>query len=355
MSALLPHLTMITGKKGSGKSLYAVSLIEQAIKENEQLIKNGLEPRAIYTDITDIKFEGVLPAPLDWRETPMNSIIFYDEIQNNDLFKRTGKRMNDNPIISEFTLMRKTNHIIYLITQHPQFIDMTVCRLVDHHLHVVRGFGLPAANIYHWEGYCSNPDDPTNKSRAISEIKFSHPKKLFDKYKSGEVKDSIKTKIPTKIKMMVIFIIMLICGLVYFGMRSNFKEIATGEAGREVIQGSSDHPVDQKSVQSDSSQSSTTNQELQRARQEILDLKKQLLGKRAVYIGDEDIRPAMIVGSGSSCRAFNSYGDLLYVSASECSDMRNDFSLIPASRVQRATARRDDDQNSSEPDLRPVS
>lgn len=339
-STLYPHLTMITGKKGSGKTLFTVSLIEQLIKDNDALVKSGKEPRQIYSDIDGLNFDSIHPAPDDWRETPNNSIIIYDEVQKREEWQRTGKRINKNEMIVDLTTMRKTNHIVYIITQHPQMIDNTVCQLIDHHLHVVRGFGLPASNIYHWEGYCSNPDNDINKSKAISEIKFNHPKRLYDKYLSGIEKDSIKTNVPNKVKFMIIFILMMIFGSVYLFFSSDFVDIAKGEhvdqiMEGEVVKGKESSPAPAQDVQ----------RELDEAKLEIERLKKQMLGRRALYITDDDIRPSMIVSTSSGCRAYNMRGDLLILSSSECLAMSEDFALIPAS--PRAIASKNDSEVSS--------
>lgn len=346
MSTLYPHLTMITGKKGSGKTLFTVSLIEQMIKDNDALVKAGKEPRLIYSDIDGLTFEGVLPAPDDWRDTPNKSIIIYDEIQKREAYQRTGKRLNNNQMIIDFTTMRKTNHIIYMITQDPQFIDNTVCKLIDHHLHVVRGFGLPASNIYHWEGYCSTPDNQTNKARAISEIKFNHPKRLYDKYVTGVEKDSIKTNIPNKIKIMFVFIVMMIVSALYLFVSSDAVGLATGEQGAKIANPDA-LPVSDSQNPAQSQQNPNKNNELQnelnQAKLEIERLKREMLGKRALYVQDELIRPAMVIEStGVGCRVYNAAGDLLLLDAAECLAMSSDRALMPSSRLQARNQRTGD-------------
>lgn len=342
MAALYPHLTMITGKKGSGKTLFTVSLIEQMLKDNADLVKAGKEPRAIYSDIDGLTLDGVLPAPDDWRDTPNNSIIIYDEVQKREAYQRTGKRLNNNQMVIDFTTMRKTNHIVYMITQDPQFIDNTICKLIDHHLHVVRGFGLPASNIYHWEGYCSTPDNATNKARAISEIKFNHPKRLYDKYVTGVEKDSIKTNIPNKVKYMIIFIILMVVSATYLFFSSDAIDIATGEHGQKIANPNA-QPVNDAQ---NSAQNPTTNNELQneldKAKLEIERLKRDMLGKRSLYVQDELIRPAMVVESSNGCRVFNSAGDLLMLDSSECLAMSSDRALMPSSRLQARNQRTGD-------------
>jgi hypothetical protein len=346
MATLYPHLTMITGKKGSGKTLFTVSLIEQMVKDNEALVKAGKEPRAIYSDIDGLQFDSILPAPDDWRDTPNNSIIIYDEVQKREEWQRTGKRINNNKMILDFTTMRKTNHIIYIITQDPQFIDSTVCKLIDHHLHVVRGFGLPASNIYHWEGYCSTPDNATNKARAISEIKFNHPKRLFDKYVTGVEKDSIKTNIPGKVKFMVIFIIMMIVSSLYLFGSSDFVDIATGEHGQKIANPDAlpvSDPQNPAAPQQNPTKTNELQNELNEAKLEIERLKREMLGKRSLYVQDELIRPAMVIEStGGGCRVYNAAGDLLLLDPSECLAMSSDRALMPSSRLQARNQRTGD-------------
>ena len=66
-------MILITGTPGSGKSLFAVAKILELQKQ--------FPDRELFADIEGLQIDGVERSPEDWRETPENSIIFYDEAQ----------------------------------------------------------------------------------------------------------------------------------------------------------------------------------------------------------------------------------------------------------------------------------
>lgn len=82
-------ITLITGTPGSGKTLFAVTKILEYVKQNQKLLEQGKEPRMIYANIDGLNIDGVEPAPVDWRDTPDGSVIFYDEIQQLEPFQKT--------------------------------------------------------------------------------------------------------------------------------------------------------------------------------------------------------------------------------------------------------------------------
>ena len=65
-------LHLITGTPGSGKTLYAVSLIMRYVKENEILLIEGKDPRPIYADIDE------------WDMTPGLTTNAYEDFVNKD-------------------------------------------------------------------------------------------------------------------------------------------------------------------------------------------------------------------------------------------------------------------------------
>jgi len=176
-------LILITGVPGSGKTLYAVDLLENYRKENEELIKIGSEPRAIYSDIDGIQIDGVLPAPDDWRECPDGSLVFYDECQQK--FGPDGQGRSSRADIQEFETHRHRGFDIILITQHPKLLHAHIRRLVGRHYHVFRMYGTQNAKIFSRDGQI-DIDKPAQLNQQDSYV-WTYPKQHFDKYKSATI------------------------------------------------------------------------------------------------------------------------------------------------------------------------
>ena len=100
-------LKLITGIPGSGKTLYAVSMLKKVVEHNATLPVD--EQRSIYCDITGLTIEGIEPPPLDWRQTPPKSLLIYDEAQLHKPFK-AARGLSPYEYIENLTLTRKQGH-----------------------------------------------------------------------------------------------------------------------------------------------------------------------------------------------------------------------------------------------------
>lgn len=182
-------MILITGTPGSGKSLFAVSKILELQK---------LHPdRPIYADIEGLQIDGVERSPEDWRETPENSIIFYDEAQQHERF-RSGTSANKDEIVQKLQVHRHTGHDIFFITQSPRFLNAFVMDLIGEHYHLHRPYGAKLASVYYWRGAQKQPNSEAAKERSENNFQFVYPKEVFQLYKSATA-HHVKFKIPTKI------------------------------------------------------------------------------------------------------------------------------------------------------------
>ncbi|MEC8567743.1 MAG: zonular occludens toxin domain-containing protein [Pseudomonadota bacterium] len=141
-------ITLITGLPSSGKTLYAASLILDYTLANADLVSDGLSPRQIYADIDRINIESVLPAPLDWRQTPDGSILFYDNIHSKETFSRSSV-VSD--VLRQLEIHRHTRHDIFLISQSPAFLHRYILPLVTQHFHLSFKFDDISANVTLWD------------------------------------------------------------------------------------------------------------------------------------------------------------------------------------------------------------
>lgn len=188
----------ITGITGAGKTLYCIGLILKLQKENQKRIEKGEEPRQIYADIKGLRINGVLPSPEDWRETPENSIIFYDEAPlKHPRFAYAGRKFSDDPIVRQMAENRHENKDLYFITQDPQFLNNTIAKLVWRQYYVKRISGSNASSIYSWDKYIPNPTTDAIQKQAVERDTFFFDKSHYDLYDSA-VEHSVKFRLPKK-------------------------------------------------------------------------------------------------------------------------------------------------------------
>ena len=200
-------LKLITGIPGSGKTLYAVSMLKKVVEHNASLPVD--EQRNIYCDITGLTIEGIEPPPLDWRQTPPKSLLIYDEAQFQKPFQ-AGRGLSPYQYIQELTIHRKTAHEIWYITQDPKRLHGNILDMVETHWHLDRPYGAKLANIYQFRGAERNPRSRTAIERAERKTLFNYDKRLFDLYQSSEVEDGIKLRLPPKLFMGIAAILAII-------------------------------------------------------------------------------------------------------------------------------------------------
>lgn len=194
-------LKLITGIPGSGKTLYAVSMLKKAVEHNSTLPAD--EQRKIYCDITGLTIEGIEPPPLDWRLTPPKSLLIYDEAQFQKPFQ-AGRGLSPYEYIQQLTIHRKTGHEIWYITQDPKRLHGNILDMVETHWHLDRPYGAKLATIYQFRGKETNPKSRSAIERAERKTLFNYDKRLFELYQSSEVEDGIKLRLPLK---MVLFVL----------------------------------------------------------------------------------------------------------------------------------------------------
>lgn len=190
-------IKIITGIPGAGKTLWAVTQLKKVVDENNKLPEN--QRRMIYSDITGLDLEGVITeTPLDWRETPQNSLIVYDEAQFNVPFQATAKSLSEYDYIRDLTIHRKTGHELWYITQDPKRLHSNILEMAESHFHLDRPFGAKYANVYQFRGVERSPKSTSAMARAEVVTKFIYSKKIYKYYESSQVNDGIKLRIPKK-------------------------------------------------------------------------------------------------------------------------------------------------------------
>lgn len=201
-------LILITGVPGSGKTLYAVGLIHDYLKQG----------REVYADIDGLKIPGVHPAPLDWRECPDGSVVVYDECQQR--FGPDGAGRSGREDIQDFEVHRHRGFDIVLITQHPMLLHAHIRRLIGRHHHVFRMYGGNTAKIFTRDGQI-DIDKPAQLKDQDSQL-WTYPKQHFGDYKSATV-HTHKRQLPAWLKRSAIGIVVVLVLATFAANRaSNF-------------------------------------------------------------------------------------------------------------------------------------
>jgi len=179
-------LTLITGQPGNGKTLYTLGVVEKLRQESGRPVFQSGIPELV------LPWQD-LPDPEKWFDCPPGSIIVIDECQRIFPPRKQGAAVPDK--VAQFETHRHLGFDVYLITQHPQLLDIAVRKLVGRHFHVVRTFGRETAKIKQWER-CVDPHDRSAQKEAL-ETRFNFPKERFGQYRSAEI-HTVKKDFPWK-------------------------------------------------------------------------------------------------------------------------------------------------------------
>lgn len=222
-------IRLITGIPGSGKTLFAISELKRELEKNQA----SDNPRSIYCDITGLKVVGINPPPIDWRQTPPNSLLIYDEAQFHQEFK-PHRGISQYKQVEELTIHRKTGHDIWFITQDPKRLHNDILAMVEQHYHLERPYGAKLASIYQYRGVEKNPTGITVKQRAENKRLFAYDKSLYELYESSQVKDGIKFRLPRELAFWCLVLLGVLFGTYYLIFNKNTQRYITAvQNGRE--------------------------------------------------------------------------------------------------------------------------
>jgi zona occludens toxin len=194
-------ITLFTGLPGNGKTLRALWQIKvRSEKENRQVYYDGI------TILDEVALPWIKFDAKEWMKLPPGSIIVIDEAQDTFPAKANGSTLPDH--YNDLAKHRHFGFDIYVITQHPSLIHNFVRKLVAHHFHSIRKFGMQRSNVWEWQSANDNPEKPSSHKTAILH-KFKYPKQVYGWYKSAEV-HTVKRSVPMKLVLGVLFVIGMI-------------------------------------------------------------------------------------------------------------------------------------------------
>lgn len=183
---------LTTGSNGAGKTLNVLKWVrEQSIKESRPVYYNGRFE--MVAEFGWLKFEFS-----KWQELPDGAILLVDECHND-----IPVRPNSSPVPDAVKMLaehRRRGFDFYLITQHPQNIDLFVRRLIGApgwHRHLKRNFGVDMVSCLEWSSVKSDCEKSgAGKDAKVSLIPF--PKEVYGWYKSAMLHTG-KKSIPRQI------------------------------------------------------------------------------------------------------------------------------------------------------------
>jgi len=185
-------LYLITGQPGNGKTLYTLGLVEQFRKDEEKAGRGG---RPVYqSGIPDLTLDWLaLDDPKAWPSLPDGSIVVIDECQRVFPPRKVGAEVP--PHVREFETHRHRGFDVFLITQHPQLLDIAVRKLTGRHYHLRRTFGQEVSTVYQWEE-ATDPNERGKRNTALTS-RFKFPRERYAWYKSAEI-HTVQKRLPWK-------------------------------------------------------------------------------------------------------------------------------------------------------------
>jgi zona occludens toxin len=217
-------LHVITGGNGSGKTLLTLKLVkERAERENRPVCHNGrfeIIPGGPLSSWRQIDFK-------DWQAEPDGTIFFIDECHNDLPLRGSAEKVPE--AVRMLAEHRRRGFDFYLITQHPQNMDMFVRRLVSNpgwHRHLKRTAGAELVSVLQWNAV--NPNCEKDGSGRTGEVTMvPYPKEVYSWYKSAQLHTG-QRKIPRAVWVLGACAL-AVPALGYFGFRTVVDNV-TGKA-----------------------------------------------------------------------------------------------------------------------------
>lgn len=218
-------ITLMTGLPGSGKTALIVKYIKEATDAGRPVFQLGIpELKLPHWPVPPIEeWTELRPDPdhsslmLPYFTFPENSLIVLSEAQRVYRPRPSGSKIPDH--VAAFETVRHTGVTFIFDTQHPDFLDAHIRKLVGQHIHLL-DHGLLGRKHYEWP-YCGRPED--FKSAPIKKG-YSLPSEIFGLYKSSSLHIKRKYTLPPAIVTLALCVL-LILGLGFWGYRSYQKKL----------------------------------------------------------------------------------------------------------------------------------
>lgn len=202
---------LTSGANGAGKTLNTLKAVrDKQVVEGRTVYYNGFAMKPEKSK----EFGWLEFDPKKWQELPDGAILICDECQNEFPVRPSSEKLPE--YVRGLSEHRRRGFDFYMITQHPQNIDMFVRRLIGspgYHRHLKRTFGANMVSVLEWSavnGTCEK--DGAGKSARVTMVPF--PKEVYDWYDSASL-HTAKKSIPKQVYVLGL-LALLIPALFYF-------------------------------------------------------------------------------------------------------------------------------------------
>lgn len=357
-------IILITGANGHGKGQFAIKKILELQAENDKREKEGKPRRQIYanihginegsakplTDVLPIPSDKIFfgkqdnpndPPPSDYFIPPIGSIFFYDEAQKEEWVKQKSGALSNDPRVRSLEEHRHAGLDIYFITQSPNYIHSHIFDLVSPHYYVERPLGLKTTNVFMYNKAQKTPQSKTIKATADDQFMISLGEKYGQYYKSSS-EHNMKSTIPLKLKIALVFFLFIMALLLYKGLQANKHY---DERHSEVL--SETLPTMPNAVQTNPANSTMSDEaqlRLDKLKIELETLKiereineqkhlielinNHLPDDYMLYKQNESLQVRGVIRKGNTCHAYNTNGDLMTLSLKECSYYLEEYGRV---------------------------
>lgn len=301
---------LVTGANGAGKTLNTLKWVrELSVKENRPVCHNG-------------RFEPVEGGELaswqkidakDWQSQPDGTIFLIDECHNDFPIRPTGSTPPEH--VRMLAEHRRRGFDFYLVTQHPQNIDVFVRRLIGSpgwHRHLKRTFGADLVSVLEWPAVNAQCEkDGSGSSGSVTMQAF--PKEVYGWYRSASLHTG-KKRIPKAVWMLGACAL-LVPVLGYFAFTTVYSNVTNqAKPATETIANQPGGNVQTAAA----SRTMTTMEYLDHRKPRIPDFAHTAPAYDDVTKPTEAPYPAACVQMGKTCKCYTQQATLLHVSGTVC-------------------------------------
>lgn len=357
-------IILVTGANGHGKGQFAIREILRIQEENDKLEKQGKPRRQIYANIHGINqgnatpLKDVLPIPSEYIffgkqdnpddpppegyfVPPLGSVFFYDECQKVDWIKQKAGALSNDIRVRSMEEHRHAGLDIYLITQSPNYVHSHLFDLASPHYYVERALNLPQANVFKYTKSQKSPQSSAIKAKADDQFFISLGKK-YGQYYQSSAEHNMKTQIPKKLKWAIGILFVLILWTINSWHKAGWQ-VGTNKKQDEQVQTQVENTQTNNAVSVDNANPNPVNDveselksvqnkhAIEQYNRRIYLIDSQLPKDYEVVKNEPVLQVRGVIKMGDSCKAYNSYGDLMTLSKKEC-----EYYLKESGRVHKS-------------------
>lgn len=222
-------IALVTGAPGAGKTALIVKFIKEAADAGRPIYQVGIpELKVPYipippdmADWTELREDPEMPGKqLPYFTFPERSLIVLSEAQRLYRPRPAASKLPD--YVAAFETCRHTGVTFILDTQHPDFLDSHVRKLIGQHIHLI-DHGILGRKHYEWP-YLGSPEQ--FKTAPIKKP-YKLPKSIYGLYKSSSLHIKRNYTFPPALKaLIVLLVVMALAGsYLYSSFKAKFSPL----------------------------------------------------------------------------------------------------------------------------------